>query len=361
MKKFVKRAVALSLALVMLLSVGILQSFAATVKSKRTFKNYVVIGDSIAAGACLKQIIKDNPYDAMNWLMNGDEIVEGSYPQLVRDAVGAKSTYKLAREGWTTKNVLRIIDPTYEEELAQPENYYERYETQATYFFSKVVGHPNEVNEMRDTATDAIKNADVVTVHLGNNDTFTVVLEAYYLHYMHAVLGIPLQSLLTFMKNEYVPITSWQQLFEAYHISDISDFLTMCDQAIVQYEANYDRLIGRIRELNPDCEIYTVGMYNIFAQSGPEWFPLQPFLAERNADEIEELADYYTNRSAYKDEVTYVDISDTEVWWSFPMYTPLYWSTMVVFTHPTFEGHEYIANQIIRAMNKNAKTKKSTK
>jgi len=359
MRRIGKRIVALVLALVLALSTFMVQAAAAsTIKSKRTYKNFVYIGDSIAAGACMNGILKENPYDPLNVLMNGDRVVEGSWPQLVRDAIGAKSTYKMAREGWTVKNVLRLLDPSYEEELTYPANYYDRLETEITFSFNEVFYH--EVDDMRTEAPEAVKNADVIAIEIGNNDTFSMVLFSYWFHYMYWTLGIPAEAIMTMMKDQFHPVESLEDVIAMYGVSDIKDLLTMIDEAVAEYEQNYDRLIKAIRALNPDCEIYVLGMYNIFEQAEPEGMWLRDFLAERNKAQIDELADYYTNRSAYKDEVTYVDISKTEIWWTFPMYTPLYYMSMMICTHPDYEGHQYIANQVIRAMNKNAKSAKKS-
>jgi len=354
MKKRMKKAIALTMVLILLLSVGVLQAAAASVvKSKRTFKNYVVIGDSIAAGYAMNGIIPDYPYTPDNQLhMTGKEVIEGSYPQIVGDAIHAKSVYKLAREEYTAKNILRLIDPEYDAEMAKPENYYDRFETEFNYYVAQF-GQPGDVDYMKRTAVEAIINADVITINLGNNDTFTMALMEPVIRTQYYTYGMAMQPALTALSGTYQNADSledWLAMYGSYR-----DLFTALDENTKEYEKNYDRLVARVRELNPDCEIYVVGMYNLFGQAEPQGGVIQSLCEEMNEELMAELETYYTKTSKWKNDITYVDVSGTEVWDNFPMYTPFFYTNFIVFVHPTPAGHLYMANQIIKAMNKNAK------
>jgi len=353
MKKTLKRTIALAMALAVLLSFSCVQALAAsTVKSKRTIKNIVYIGDSIAAGYALNSFIKEDPYTLENLLtFTGDKLIEGSYPQLVSDAIGAENSYKLAREAWTTKNVLRILDPTYEEELSKPENYYDRFESEYTFYDSAAV-YPFEVDEMRETAPEAIANADVVTINLGNNDCFTMSVQEPIIRSMYYAWGMSAQSSLTMLKGTYQMPTTLDEVAAMYGSYNI-DLFEVIDQNTAAYEANYDRLVGRILELNPDVEIYVIGMSYLFENTHPDG-ALKNLLVKKNKALTKELKTHYTQRSVYKDRITYVNVNDTKPWWSFSLYNPLYYATILISVHPDYEGHQYMANRLIKAMNKNA-------
>jgi len=321
---------------------------ASTIKCKRSFKNYVCIGDSIPAGYGLSSKDDDDPYSAENtFTINEEAFVEGSYPQLLFDAMGAKNGFKLAYEAWTAKCVLRIIDPSYEEELTYPANYYDRFESGNTLstFTDK------QLKTMRKQAKKALKNADVVTIELGNNDTFTISLQEAYVRTMYYSYGMGYQAALTAFEGEYHAIESAEDYFAM--IGYYQDFFSTVDKNILKYEENYDRIIKRIRQLNPDCEIYVIGMYNLFGSLKPEGV-VQTVMEDLNLKLSNELKNYYTKESPYRNEITYVGVLDTEVWETYPYYDYRYWTNFIMSIHPTFKGHRYIANQVIRKMNKNA-------
>jgi len=352
MKKLPRRIFAAAMVLAMIL-VCALPSFAAgTVKSKRHFDNYVIIGDSIAAGYGLNGMIKDFPYtpdNQMTWA--GDTVVEGSYPQIVSDAIGAKKVTKLAREAYIAPNILRLIDPEYDAELCKPENYYERFVSECTYMIANPI-EPAETERLKVVAVDAISTADVITINLGNNDTFTCALMDPIYRSLYYSYGMAAQPAMTALRGNYVAPKSVDQLISM--VGSYKDLFTKLDENTKKFEKNYDRMIKRIRELNPDCEIYVIGMYNLFAQAEPQGGMIQSLLEEENEKLSNELKDYFTVRSKYKKEIYYVDVYNTKVWDNFPLYTPLYYMCIMMGSHPDFEGHQYMANQIIKTMNKHA-------
>jgi len=355
MKRFGKRILALLLVLVMAVPLCGLQVFAAstgTVKSKRTFDNYLVIGDSILAGYGLKGMVEDFPYTIDNYFgLTGPEVVEDSAPQLIADAIGAKHTYKMAREFWTAANILRLIDDEYNAELAQPKNYYARFLSEVTYFIGSWM-YPGDLEDLRNEAVTEIKNADVITLDLGSNDTFSLALCDPWFRTMYYMYGMEVQPALTYLKNQFSTPTSLQDMIDM--VGGYDELVNNLNKNIAIYVKNYDRLIKDIRELNPDCEIYVAGIYNLFGQATPKGSMLQSALETLNLQLIDELKVYYTETSEYRDEITYVDVIDTEVWDSFPMYTPFYYTSFLVQIHPDRVGHQYLANRYIKAMNKNA-------
>jgi len=355
MKNTLKRMSAVLLVLTVLLTVCLVPAAAATklTKCKKTYKNYCIIGDSVASGYALTEDLDPYAYEHQQYHPHND-IPDGSYPQLVSKAIKAKSVYKLAREGWSVPNVLRLIDPEYDKELARPENYYTRFVTEYMYWnHAYNCNNPDteDLDYLKKTAVDGIKNADIITINLGNNDIFTNAALDGYIRTLYYSYGMASQPGLTMMKDCYTPITTVDQVVQM--VGSYKDLLTLVDENFEKYKVNYDKLVGRILEINPDADIYVIGMYNLFGQEEPK-SELQQFLEDKNLEVMAELKQLYTKDSKYADKVTYVPVPDTEVWPTSPMYSVDYYTNFFVHFHPDYNGHRYMANQIIKTINKNA-------
>jgi len=351
MKKKLLRMIAVVMAVLMAFTtLATTASAAGTVKSNRRFKYYVAIGDSIPAGHGLQGVEDGDPYTLDNQMeRTGPNIIKGSYPQLVRDAIGADA-YKLAREMYMTPNILRVIDPAYDKEIARPENYYDRFWTEYCYLAAQGTSYLDDTDYLRETAQAAIRKADIITINLGNNDTFSKAMMDPYMRTAYYAFGMNIQPALTMIRDQYQPIETEEQFLEMYGSYD--EFMNLVHKYTEEYKQNYERLIKRIRKLNPDCEIYVLGVYNLFGQAEGGWL-LQEFLEEENKNLINELKRFYTKESKWRNEITYVNVKNTETWETEPMYSPLYYLHFLISCHPTFKGHQYMANQVIKAINKN--------
>lgn len=108
MKHTIRKWISVLLALVMTATVF---SFAASAASPKKYKVYTSLGDSIAAGFMLPDY-KDKQEGDRHIVMN--ERVEGSYPAIVSDSIGATTTNYLAQPGLRTRDLRMLLDPTYE-------------------------------------------------------------------------------------------------------------------------------------------------------------------------------------------------------------------------------------------------------
>ncbi|MDO5453083.1 MAG: hypothetical protein Q4F20_05000, partial [Eubacteriales bacterium] len=142
MKQRLSKSLAVVLALVMLATVGSLFAFAVGEDEQPAKRglNYLVIGDSIAAGYGMHPV-NGSPDDLSNqFTLHHGELVDGTYPKLVSEAIGATTTVNTARESFTTTNYLRMIDHEYDVEMTYPQNYYERFLSECTSIMPKVLG-----------------------------------------------------------------------------------------------------------------------------------------------------------------------------------------------------------------------------
>lgn len=356
MKTFVKRILAVVMALTMALSLFAVSASAMTLeKSKKKYNNVVYMGDSIAAGYGLNG--EASVLNLANqFTLHHGEIVPGSYPALVNKAVGATKTFNMSRESFTAMNYLRFLDPEYEEEVSQPANYYDRFLTECTTILPKMTStNLSDMQYLRDNAESVVANADAIIFNLGNNDTFTMALLDPYFRTLYYTYGMVGQIPLTLLKGQYkLPATFEDvvRMFGGYQL-----LLDAIDSYTAKFEANCERLMKRIRQLNPKCDIYYIGMYNTFRDVGPDdglFGALRSFLYENGIDLTNELQDFATRRASFRNDVTYVDVANTETHYIGDVNSPFYYMEFLVGCHPSPAGHLYMANQIIDAMNKKA-------
>lgn len=356
MKKMIKRVLAVVMALTMMVSLFAVSASAMTLqKSKKKYNSIVYMGDSIAAGYGLNG--EASVLNLANqFTLHHGEIVNGSYPQLVSKAVGATKVTNMSRESFTAMNYLRFLDPAYDEELTYPENYYDRFMTECTTIIPKLTSENlSDIQYLKDNAVSLVENADAIVFNLGNNDTFTMALLDPVFHTLYYMYGMAGQIPLTALRGQLKLIDSFDDVINMFGSYQL--LLTAVEAHTAKFEANCERLMKRIHEINPDCDIYYVGMYNTFRDVGPDdglFGALRDFFYEQGIDLTAELEDFATRRASFRNYVTYVDVANTETHYIGDCNSPFYYMEFLVGCHPSPAGHLYMANQIIDAMNKTA-------
>ena len=301
------------------------------------YKTYCAIGDSIPAGYGLVYDEDGNP------VQNHGELVEGSYAQIVSDYIGAKNTYIQARDAFTTIEALRLIDPEFEEEVTS-----DSYLNIESYF--TIVGMAgmtmDEFYEMQSKAQDQVKSADIITLNLSNNDTLS-----------YAILKSTVDRIYTEQTGLSAPQnlnTSLLSLFSlgSIDVKGLADLLVNATAGFVDFTDRWERLITRIRELNSDCQMYCIGMYNPFTEVKLTNYSLLPI--GRLADVFVDIVNLYMSTlSDSSDEYVFVDCPDTEVY-DWPAITDSSFSdNFILNVHPTAKGHAYMAQQVINAIEDN--------
>ena len=349
MKQRFTKIFAALMAMAMLATVMSVLAFAEDQKPKKTL-NYLVIGDSIAAGYGMHPV-NGSPDDLSNqFTLHHGELVEGTYPKIVSEAIGATTTVNTARESFTTTNYLRMIDPEYEVSLTYPENYYERFLSECTSIMPKVLGGFSDLPVLKENMVKYIEDADVITIGIGNNDTFTAALLGPVFRTLYYSYGMAGQVPLTMLHGHLNAVTSVEQLVEM--AGGYADIFTELARRVVIYEQNYDRLIKRILEINPDVDLYYVGMYNTFADVQPADSELVMQFRGQGDELSATLKNYVTKTSPYAKRVHYVNVGHVEVWPSVPVDNVMFYMTFLIHCHPDYTGHRQIANQIIKSMKK---------
>ena len=333
------RLLALLLAVVMLGGLFVVGAQAANATNVKQYKHYVCIGDSIAAG-----------YGSYARDVRGFEIVPAAYHSHVANAVGS-SVASLAHTGMRTVEVRWLLDDAYsasdeaknlramyfnglhdilywmDMKKNDPYNpdiaryadkdseYYIRPNTRATlepYCYKGAFG-------FKEYFRQNIANADLCTVALGLNDVFLYAMKT-----TAAKLDDPNMNLLV----------------------EVADFVNNMRVGSQAFRENWAPMINKIKEYNPNIDIVVVGMYNPFgkvkALSSAELVPIG-----RAADVLVNSLNSYMKSQASVLGYKYADVTQTPIDDTVPFADPTFFDEIVKDCHPTAEGHQYIANQII--------------
>ena len=309
-----------------------------------------VLGDSIAAGSGLTHGPLGNdvhtPFDQI--YLRGDELVEGSYPQLVGAEANFDVVHKDAREMFTTDNLLRMLDDSYDAELAKPENYYDRFVTEMSAIFDKSVTLPDFI-KLKNNIKNDVAESDVVIINIGSNDVSTMAALDPIFRTLYYTFGMEIQPAMTALKGQLNAIETPEDFVEM--IGGYEDFLSKMQSSMAEYKVKMDRMIAAIRELNPTCDIYYLGMNGTaFYNIKPVDSEISEFFRSHAHDLADQFRTYATVESAYKDDIIYVDIDGAECWEADPIYSPTYFLYFLQNAHPNYVGHRHYADRILAAM-----------
>lgn len=352
MKKYTRKLVAVAMALCMLLSLTVVMSSAKTT-TKYQGKSLVVLGDSIAAGFGLAPGGKD-PVTQILQMPHG-EFVEGSWTKAVRDKFGfsQETSVNLSRSMWRTDEYLRLLDKDFEKELCLPENTFDQYLSDYLMFPTEIT-KPGDALRLAGQIEDAIRQADVLVFSLCSNDVMTAAICKPLLLPFYQIFGRQAGYALASVTEQQLlfptTIEGWGKF--ALGTLEFTDLATDARARCDQFLKNYDRLLDIIYRLNPDVEVYTMGMTNPFkglkntaTQDSTLFAPITPEM-------ISKIKNHVTKYSRHAKKVKYVDCSDVGGYGFGYAYSLQFLLDFIVGVHPDEEGHKLIAKHVTDAFNK---------
>ena len=244
MKK-TRKLLAILLTLALVLSFTSVFAFAA--KKPKTYSKYdinkdgkvvyTVLGDSIAAGYSLPGFVEDSKWKA-SW-----PVVDGSYPQYVGQAIGANKIYQDAHIGLRSHDLRYLLCEDYPGDIAVG------WRVPTTDNYRTV--DPTGLAEVRRQYYNHIKKADVITLGIGIND-----------------LTIP-GGILDNVQDENLNLllAFWgDMLNNAYKLADNAAYMAQVSTLLIgfyrQYVTNFNAIIQKIKEINPNAKLLVIGYYN---------------------------------------------------------------------------------------------------
>ena len=354
MKRNLKKVLAVVLTLVMLSGTSTAFAFELNQEAVNAhydqYKNYVLLGDSVASG--YRDEVSDNDA-AFNESMNDSTYYryEGSYADVLANAIIAdKSMTALAAPGFRTIEMRYMLEDDFAATCTDPYLFH----TSHLYVYEdQICDCHNEPmlpgsKHFRDKFKTSIAEADLITLGIGGNDWgayLTWVLDDLiekeapsdkYAEYAGEIAAT--------IANGNLDMTTVEKLLEVAHYIGILPELILqlpkeVEYGLTNFYKNWDIMIQDIYALNPDVTLMVVGMGDngikgkYYDYNGVEGGPATGGTVGETEGAMKTVIDLILGignapmiEGARKFGYTYVD------------------------SHPDADGHKFIANKIIEAL-----------
>lgn len=361
MRNSIKKVLAIVLAIVMISSTFV--TFAAELNADAVaehygqYKNYLLLGDSIASG--YRDEISDND-EAFNEANKESTYyrVPGSYADVLANAIiEDKSMMAYAAPGYRTIEMRYMLEDDYA--AACKDEYL--FHTSHLYVYEDEVCDCHGVNllpgseHFRDEFKKSIAAADLITLGIGGNDwgaylgwivADIIDKENYADEYAAMIEEI--------LKDNITDMSTLEKILEVAHLAGALPELAQTLPSALNYGlsnffTNWDIMIQDIYDLNPDVTLMVLGMsdnslkgkhydYNGVVgediPSAEEEDPTKAQIMSTIINFIMSVGNKPLIDGAEKFGYTYVDIT----------------GATYVDSHPDADGHVFIANKIIEAL-----------
>ncbi len=356
--KQTRKLIAILLALVMALTAVCVSAFAA---QKKQYEAYTFFGDSVTTGFGITSY-----FDVAEEGGTAEGMrVPGAYPDLVAKGVGIdednENYFNEAHSGWRTSELRETLDPSYNNE----DGAFAKALSQGM-ANGKTLADPQDP-ALQQRVRNEIAQSDIITIDLGSNDLQLPVLAALFsivYPQVAAYFGIEeykewkIEQLLKEYDSTSEAILKLTEAVAKIHGAEYA-MKILAEQSLGglrKFTQNYPAIINLIREINPDADIYVIGLYNPMSEANlsdtiplPVGKALDPVILSMNLY----LATLCPARSQY----TYVDAFNTAVLGTISL-TAFVGEDMnlagmgdyTMYIHPSEKGHAYIAEQVLKAI-----------
>ena len=345
MKKFLESSLTVLLSLVIISSTFICSAAElnqdAVNEHRGQFKNYVLLGDSVASG--YRDVICDED-DAYNKAYQETTYcrVPGSYADILTKAIIEDNTMTaFAGPGFRTIEIRYMLEDDFNE-------------TDEYMFHPAQLGAVGDAGseEYRKAYQKAITEADLITLGVGGNDWGAylgwVIADIFEKENVADKYMANLQEIIV---NSSFDAEMVGDLVELAHVAGVlpelvSTLPSALSYGLGNFYKNWDIMIQDIYDLNPDVTLMVLGMSDnsvkgkYFGYNGEEGQPISTDAATQS-DAVKMIVDFIMTvgntpmiEGAEKFGYIYVDTA----------------GTTYVESHPDADGHVYIANKIIEAL-----------
>lgn len=312
-------------------------------------KSLVVLGDSIAGGFGLAPGSTDMVSQILQ-IPHG-EFVDGSWTKTIRDKYGfsEEKSVNLSRSMWRCDEYLRLLDPAFESELCKAENTFDQYMSDYLMFPTEIT-RPGDALQLASQIKGAIEQADVLVFSLCSNDIMSATILKPLMLPFYQVFGRQAGYVLATVTQGRIDVPTtldgWMKF--ALGTLDFTDLATDARARTQQYYKNADRLLSIIFKLNPDVEVYYMGMTNPFKGletiNGQKSTLLEPLTYEN----IEGIKNFVTKGSKFHKKLKYVDCSNVGGHGFGNAYSVQFLLDFIVHVHPNREEHKKIAANFVK-------------
>ena len=332
MRKINRRVVSafLTIAIVMSMFSYTLSAGATSVAGK--YKVYTSLGDSNAAGYATTGYI-DNRLPAPE-----------AYKTKVANALQAELR-DFGTGGYRTNEIRYMIDPDY----AMDWSYAEICQGQV---------HKSQLDEYKDDYIKAVEDADILTILIGSNDFFGDTFGTAF-----AQLYMPVEKLeeikakvdgeTDFGAKVLTVIDELDSIVKV--INFVTTLLSLLSDKVDEFQENWDAIIERIYEMNPDVQIVAISPINSFNNTKLSEDSTVDFVAFFFDMIIARFQNYIRFLSPYAKTYYYCDITDIKLG-KLALNDPDIMSKYLPLVHHTDEGHTEIANRVVELLETEGKS-----
>lgn len=332
MKKTMKRLIAVLVAVLTMTAVLSMSSFAATEQTVKKYKVYTVLGDSVAAGYSHPGYDMNHDYNKIEW-----NLVPDTYPAIVGKAVKAKTIHQLAHSGYRTTDLRALLCNDYDGDRMSP------LRLPSTNNDARHMNY-DQLNVLRQAFQDDIRNSDLITLNIGINDsTQPLMITMETLTADFGILGAEMMAVLdpfNFVKNTLNNLSTL--------MTDAVFYTALAEAELNSFRAfseNFDAIVYRIHELNPNAKLVVIGLYNA---SENDTIPSGGFgipIGDVFGSIYQNMNQHMQYNCQYRDWYTYVDTWGISSHMNDPS-SPMYRGD----NHPTLTGHRQIADRIFAVL-----------
>lgn len=349
-------------------------------------KNYMHFGDSMSTGYMLGATQAEVDAFAVN--IDGDfnmsfpkgnitttthdwafPYTYGSYPSLIAEAFGLDNShwYSFAREGLTTNDVHRILDPSYYNRM---DDQARRNSDQAfdTLFGSAAQGK-QELANMQALAQQMLPKADLITIGMGPNDIiFSPLFDVLFVLKAAAagntlygqLVGNALRTVTASISDFNVAAAYSTVIGVAEVIGALPEVMSALMLSIVRgymaVQQNWEGVVNYIRQYNQHAAIVCVGGYN--ATKDLQFSDIDMVRIGKGMGIFTTIMNlYWANTCPLRDQYYFVDIRNvdlppwpTMVEWPGKIAAGQFFGYFMSCSHPSYKGHQQIADAILDAL-----------
>ena len=315
MKKFIKKGLAVLLAVLMMS--GIFTCFASATeyeKQYEDYKSYVLLGDSVASG--WSDVVEKETRFVR---------VEGSYGAFVADDLGVDVYHPMACIGFRTTDLRYIFEDDYVADQ---------------FLFYSI--DDDEMEWRIPLIRQAVAEADLITLNVGGNDWGSYVGWHIYeaIDIFQAEHPEFVSEIKTYLEDAGTDIEIINSIIDiAALCGTLPELLEILPQALMRgfenFFNNWNYVVEDIYALNPDVTLIVIGMFDNMVQDQETADANEAAAIKLSVSQmIIDYANTPMREGAEKYGYTFID--------------PV--GTVCEQNHPSIEGHRFIADKILEAL-----------
>lgn len=318
-----KRFISVVLVLVMAFSLCAVSAFADIANASKDVNKdgklvYTALGASESNGYGLEE------YDIVNGqadkrIYKYGCVVDEAYPAMFAKAIAASTFNQDCLAGLRTEDMLYLLDSSYNGDE------YTRSQAFGNYVMVEngiIKDGINSVSQLRGLYQQHVKDADVITLDIGlNNFGQYIKKQLERSANGQAPYDMPMNDDASAMLNSQLFKEMRTLLYAASSAAKLPvGYVEVAMKALAYTYTDslkaFDRIIDKIYELNPNVEVYVLGLYNAI----PELFLFNNMfdVGQYNAKLMSSINDHYMSKISEKAQagknIYYVDVWSTETW-----------------------------------------------